>query len=371
MIRVLQMIGALNAGGSQAMLMNIYRHTDRERIQFDFVLDRPEELFYADEVRALGGNIYTLPLFNGRNAGAVIRAWDAFLTEHPDYQVLHSHVRSYASLYLPVAKRHGLKTVIHSHNTSNRAGPAVAVKAALQYPLRYQGDVLIGCSTEAGRWLFGEKACRSDRYVFLPNGVELDRFRPDPEVRREYRGQLGLEDSYVVGHVGRLGPAKNHLFLLESFAKLHALRPESRLLIVGDGELRGEIEARISALGLAGSVIMTGNRDDVPRLMQAMDVFAFPSLWEGLPVTLVEAQSVGLPCIISDRITKDVDITPLITRLPVDSPELWAKELVKDRQRRDCSQLIARSGFDIRDSAARLCGIYEALAAGKQIKQTV
>lgn len=356
------MIGALNAGGSQAMLMNIYRCIDRDRIRFDFALDRPQELFYADEVRALGGSIYTLPLFTGLNAAEVRRGWDRFLTEHPGYSVLHSHVRSYASLYLPVAERHGLKTVIHSHNTSNRAGPAAAVKAALQYPLRWQADVLMGCSTEAGRWLFGERACRSDRYVFLPNGVDLSRFRPDAALRREYRARMGLERNYVVGHVGRLGPAKNHAFLLEVFAQLHSRRPEARLLLVGDGELRRDIEERIGALGLSDSVIMTGNRDDVPALMQAMDVFAFPSLWEGLPVTLVEAQAVGLPCLISDRITRDVDITPLITRLPVGDAVLWARELMTARERQDCSALVAASGFDIHDSAEKLCRVYERLA---------
>ena len=362
MIRVLQMIGALNAGGSQAMLMNIYRNIDRERIQFDFALDRTKELFYADEVRALGGEIYSLPLFTGLNAGQVIRGWDDFLAEHPGYPVLHSHVRSYASLYLPVAKRHGLKTVIHSHSTSNGSGPQALVKGLLQYPLRYQADVLMGCSTEAGRWLFGRRACESDKYVFLPNGVDLSRFRPNEQLRREYRAKMGLEGSYVVGHVGRLGQVKNHAFLLDAFAQLRSLRPEARLLLVGDGELRGQIEARTAELGLSDCVIMTGNRNDVPQLMQAMDVFALPSLWEGLPVTLVEAQAVGLPCLISDRITRDVDVTPLITRLPVDSARRWAEELAKDRARRDCAEAVADSGFEIRDSAEKLCRIYEKLA---------
>ena len=362
MLRVLQMIGALNVGGSQTMLMNIYRNIDRKKIQFDFLLDRPEELHFADEVRALGGRIYSVPLFKGTNAIEVRRAWDGFFTEHPEYKVLHSHVRSYASLYLPIAKKHGVKTIIHSHNTSNGAGAAALVKRALQYPLRYQADVLMACSTEAGRWLYGDKACRSGKYVFLPNGVDLSRFRPDEDKRAEYRARMGLSDKLVVGHVGRIQIAKNHAFLLDVFSRLYEKNRDARLLIVGDGDLREQTERRVAEMGLRDAVIMTGSRDDVPELMLAMDVFAFPSLWEGLPVTLVEAQSVGLPCVISDRISRDVDISPLVTRLPIDSAALWAEELLKPHERMDVTAAIAESGFDIRDSSKKLCRIYTELA---------
>ena len=366
MLRVLQMIGALNVGGSQAMIMNIYRAIDREKIQFDFVLDRPEERYYANEVEALGGRIYTLPLFRGSNAGEVRRGWDEFLGEHPEYKILHSHVRSYASLYLPVAKKHGLKTVIHSHNTSNGSGPQALAKRALQFPLRYQADVLMACSTEAGRWLYGERACKGDRYVFLPNGVDLGRFRPDQRIRAEYRENMGLSDKRVIGHVGRMQEAKNHGFLLEAFAPAHKNDPSLRLLLVGDGGLRPALEAQAARLGIAEAVIFTGNRSDVAELMEAMDLFAFPSLWEGLPVTLVEAQGVGLPCLISHRISRDVDISPLITRLPIDSPELWAGELLKERERQDVTELVTASDFEISKSARRLTDIYEALAGDRE-----
>ena len=202
MIRILHMIGALEMGGSQALVMNLYRHMDREQIQFDFVLDHPDRDDYAQEVKALGGRIYTMPGFHG-NVGEVRRAWDAFFTEHPEYKVLHSHVRSYASLYLPVAKRHGVKTIIHSHSTSNGSGFSALVKLGLQYPLRHQADVLMSCTREAGVWLFGEKACQSDRFFLLPNAVDVEKFRYHEAVRREYRQQLGIENKLVVGHVGR------------------------------------------------------------------------------------------------------------------------------------------------------------------------
>ena len=149
MIRILQMIGSLNVGGSQTMILNIYRNIDREQMQFDFILDHPDETYFAGDVKALGGRIFTLPIFRGTNAGEVRRDWNNFLYSHPDYHVLHSHVRSYASLYLPVAKKHGLKTIIHSHNISNGTGMTATVKDVLQKPLRYQADAKSACAPGA------------------------------------------------------------------------------------------------------------------------------------------------------------------------------------------------------------------------------
>ena len=360
MIRILHMIGALEMGGSQALVMNLYRHMDREQIQFDFVLDHPDRDDYADEVRALGGRIYTMPGFHG-NVVEVRQAWDEFFTQHPEYKVLHSHVRSYASLYLPVAKKHGVKTIIHSHSTSNGSGFSALVKMGLQYPLRHQADVLMSCTREAGVWLFGEQACQSDRFFLLPNAVDVEKFRYHEAVRREYRQQLGIENKLVVGHVGRFHEAKNHSFLLESFTKLHEQQPDSILLLVGDGELRCQIEKKIAELGIGDSVILTGNRSDVAELMQAMDLLAFPSRWEGLPVTVVEAQAAGLPCLISDRITRDVDLSPLVRRLPIDSTEVWARAMAEPAARQDVCKEIAAAGFAIEESVQRLSGLYNKL----------
>ena len=362
MIRILQMIGSLNVGGSQTMILNIYRNIDREQMQFDFILDHPDETYFADDVRALGGRIFTLPVFRGTNAGEVRRDWNNFLYSHPDYHVLHSHVRSYASLYLPVAKKHGLKTIIHSHNISNGTGMTATVKDMLQKPLRYQADVLMACSTEAGRWLYGDKAVRSDRFVFLPNAVDTARFRPDSEKRLRTRRELGLEDRFVIGHVGRFSEAKNHGFLLEIFKAVREREPKAALLLVGEGALQQQAVRKAVELGVADDVIMTGNRNDVPELLGAMDRFCFPSLWEGLPVTLVEAQAAGLPCIISDTITHDVDVSPLVTRLPPEDAERWADELLDPRHyRADATAFIVRSGFDVRSSAQRMFELYSRL----------
>ena len=361
MIRVLHMIASLDVGGSQTMMMNIYRKIDREKIQFDFVIDRPEETYFAGEIRELGGRVYTLPAFRGTNAGEIRRDWNNFFYTHPEYHILHSHVRSYASLYLPVAKAHGVKTIIHSHSTSTGGGVKGAVKSVMQLPLRHQADVLMACSRDAGEWLYGKRACQSERFVLLPNGIDTDRFLLPPGTREHYRRELGLEGRWVIGNVGRFYDVKNHTFLLDVFAEVRAREPRASLLLVGVGPLQQQMAQKAVDLGVAEDVIMTGNRTAVPELLGAMDVFAFPSLWEGLPMTVVEAQAAGLPCVLSDTITKEVDVSPLVEYLPLGDAGAWADALLTRRPRLNAVAAIRRAGFDIRSSAQRLTEIYTAL----------
>ena len=363
MIRVLQMIGSLGVGGSQTMILNIYRNIDRTKMQFDFVVDHtdPYHSYFVEEVKAMGAKVYAMPGFNGANAAEIKREWNNFFYLHPEYKVLHSHVRSYASLYLPIAKKHGVKTIIHSHSTSNGSGAMAMAKNAMQFPLKKQADILMACSTEAGLWLYGDKACKSDKYVLMPNGVDLERFSYNEEARNRLRKELGLEGKFVVGHVGRYLPDKNHAFLLEAFAKLREKQPNSALLLVGEGGAQLEAAQTAVQLGVAEHVIMTGNRSDVPELLSAMDVFAFPSIREGLPMTLIEAQSTGLPCLISDRISPDVDISPLIKRLPIDDAERWAWEMLGEHKRMDVKDDIRKAGYDIKESAKKMAELYRKL----------
>ena len=361
MIRVLHMIASLDVGGSQTMMMNIYRNIDREKIQFDFVIDRPDETYFAEEIRSLGGRVFTMPPFRGTNAGEIKRDWRNFFYTHPEYHILHSHVRSYASLYLPVAREHGVKTIIHSHSTSTGGGVKGAVKSVMQLPLRYQADVLMACSVEAGVWLFGKRACQSERFVLLPNGIDIRRFALDPETRKQYRRELGLEGKYVIGNVGRFYDVKNHTFLLDVFQKVHERDENAVLLLVGVGPLQQEMAQKAVRLGIADQVIMTGNRDDVPELLGAMDVFAFPSLWEGLGIAVVEAQAASLPCVISDTITREVGISDLVQYLPLGDAETWADALLERRPRQNVTEAIIKAGYDIRSAAQRLSALYTRL----------
>lgn len=360
MIRVLQVIGGLNRGGAETMIMNLYRAVDKTRVQFDFILNTDKPQSYTDEVLAMGGKIYVLPKFNGKNYFAIKRAWNKFFVEHPEYKILHSHVRSYASIYIPIAKKHGLKTIVHSHSTSNGKGLASAVKKLMQRSLRKKADYLFSCSEIAGEWLFGRRAVRGPKYKLIPNAIDTARYVFDEDVRAAKRGELSLDGKVVYGHVGRLHEAKNHKFLLDVFAKIHEKQPESALLIVGDGTEREKIENRIRELSLEDSVIMTGSRPDVNELMQAMDCFLFPSLWEGLPVTVVEAQAAGLACLVSDRVTSEVELSELVKYLPIDNADRWCDEAIAaEKQRANVRDKIIAAGYDIATSARDITEFYE------------
>ena len=359
-IRVLQMIGSLNIGGSQAMIINLYKAIDRTKIQFDFILDHPEACSLVPVVEALGARIYTMPSFNGKNVKEIQKAWSSFFKKHTEYKILHSHVRSYASIYIPIAKKYGLKTIIHSHSTSNGSGISSLVKMILQYPLRFQADYFFGCSHEAGEWLFGRKIVKSDRYFMLQNAIDTNLYVQNTSIRESYRKEIGVQDKKVFLHVGRLHPSKNHSFLLSIFSEYVKKEDNSILLVVGDGELRTEIENQIKELNLQKFVRLLGARNDVPNLMQAADCFLFPSKWEGLPVTVVEAQAAGLPCLVSDTVTKDVNVSSLVKNISIiHGVQPWINAIAETSfSKTNVMDKIIAAGFDISSSARWLSEFY-------------
>ena len=362
-LRVLHVLGGLNRGGAETMLMNLYRTIDRTKIQFDFIIHSDSKQDYTDEILEMGGRIYSFPKYSLKSCFAIKGKWRRFFTEHPEYKIMHSHLRSYASVYFPIAKKFGLKTIIHSHSTSNGRGLGSIAKKILQYPLRHQADYFFGCSKESAEWLVGKKAVSGDRYHTLPNSISTERFKFNTEARERIRAEKSFGEKTVYVHVGRLHPAKNHDFLIEVFAKIHEKNPESALMCVGEGELRAEIEARIHQLGLSDSVCMIGSVPNVEDYLMAADAFLFPSKWEGVPVTVVEAQAAGLPCFVSDKITEGVCISELVTRLPIDQgADVWEKAIGDATLGRlDVIEKIKKSGYDVNSSAEWLADFYESL----------
>lgn len=358
MRRILEYIGSLDRGGAQSAILNLYDEIERGEWQFDFVThdERPGEL--EGRVEELGGRVYRLPSLEAAGLSRFVEGWKELFAGHREWRVLHSHMRSTASIVVPIAKRAGMATIVHSHSTRNDGGAKALVKAALQCPVRFQADFFVGCSSEAGRWLFGKRAFESDRYVYLPNAIDLDLYRFDESRRAAVRAELGVGDALVFGHVGRLHESKNHDFLIEVFAGLREKFPGAVLLLVGEGPMRAHIEGLIEEKGLGNSVRMLGDRNDVPDLLQAMDAFLFPSRWEGLPVSVVEALASGLPCFISDTITHDVDICGDVRRLSIDDVCAWVRA-VDPKGRVDDTKEIKAAGFDIHDSAKTLMGLYE------------
>lgn len=356
-IRVLQVVTHMNRGGLETMLMNYYRHIDRNKVQFDFLVHRQERAAYDDEIEALGGRIFRLPRLVPWGI-TYNRALNRFFDEHKQYRIVHVHQDCLSSVALRAAKKHGVPVrIAHSHSANQDKNLKYVIKLFYKRFIPQYATDLFACGNQAGDWMFG-----GTLYRVVRNAIDADTYRYNPEVRQRIREEFGITESeIVVGHVGRFSPPKNHDFLVDVFAETLKLVPDARLLLVGDGELRLRIEEKVRALGIAENVIFTGVRSDVPELMQAMDVFAFPSLYEGLPVTLVEAQAAGLPCIISDRIPGDCDLTELVFRCDLDqSHQVWAQEICKCRNmpRRDMSPAIADAGFDIRENARWLQEYY-------------
>lgn len=367
MIKVLQCIGSLELGGSQAFIMNIYRKIDRSKVQFDFVVFPETVEGFYNEVKALGGKIYVCPRFSARNCVAFVRWWHRFFQEHKEYRIIHSHVRSVASIYLSIAKKYGLRTIIHSHSTSNGKGFAATVKAVLQKPLPKIADYLFACSDLAGEWLFGKEATTWPNYRMIPNGIDCKKFAFSQELQQQTRREWNIpDDAFVVGHIGRFHEAKNHSFLVQVFEKVLQTCPNAILLLVGDGSLKEEIERHCVDAGIMGNVRFTGSQMAPEKFYPAMDVLVFPSKWEGLPVSVVEAQASGLPCLTSDAVTQNVKLTDLVKYLSIQEREQhWAEEILrhahKKREEISKENFKRMQSFEIRTVAKEMQEFYLSL----------
>lgn len=361
-IRVLQMIASLYYGGSQSMLMNIYKKIDRSRIQFDFIIDHDEYNNYLPLIEELGGKVYKMPSFNGKNIFEIKKAWNDFFVEHPEYKILHSHSRSYASIYIPIAKKHGVKTIIHSHNTSNGKGYASIVKNILQYPLRYQADYFFGCSRNAGEWLFGKKVINGDKFFILNNAIDADKFRFNEKIRESYRQEFNVVDKKVFIQVGEFNNQKNHEFTINLFKEIIRKYDNSILFLVGKGELEDKIKNMIKDAKLENSIVLLGFRDDVNNLLQMADYYVMPSNFEGLSVAAIEAQASGINCLLSDRVSKDVKVSDICGFVPLDINK-WLEAISNCKEiRKDTYNDIVKAGFDVNTTAKWLADFYEGLS---------
>lgn len=358
MIRVLHIVTYMGRGGLETMLMNYYRHIDRSKIQFDFLVHRDFRADYDDEIESLGGRIYRLPRLVPWSP-AYRRKLNRFFTEHPEYRIVHVHQDCLSAVFLKAAKKHGVPVrIAHSHTSNQDKNLKYFIKLYYRRLIPRFATQMFACSQKAGEWMF-----RGAPFQILNNAIDAGQYRYNSRLAAQKRKELGIsDDSFVMGHVGRFGREKNHEFLLEIFAAIQKKRHNAVLLLVGDGSLRPEIESRITALGLRGKVLLTGVREDVPALLQAMDVFVFPSLYEGLPVTMMEAQASGLPCVVSDRVPSECKKTELVTFLSLRAPaEEWAEQIMSAyRMKREetCAQ-IAASGFDIVENAKWLQNYYQ------------
>lgn len=323
MIRILHCVNQMNRAGLETMLMNCYRHMDRRSIQFDFLTHRPDRGEYDEEIEDLGGRIYRAPRLYPQNYPAYFAYMKAFFREHPEYRVVHSHIDAMSYLPLLAAKGAGIPVrIAHSHSTAIDRDFKYPLKQLFRHLLPGVATHCFACGQQAGAFLFGRHPFR-----VVPNGIDLARFRYDAALRQLVREELGLEGKLVMGHVGRLTAAKNQAFLLRIFRSV-SRKEDSILLISGTGEKEKALKRLAAELGVEQRVRFLGSREDMHRLYQAMDVFLLPSLYEGVPMTGLEAQAAGVPCFFSDRVPREVAFSEGCAFLPLESdPEEWAEAI--------------------------------------------
>lgn len=361
-VRVLQVVTHMERGGLETMLMNYYRHMDRSKVQFDFLVHRQQRAAYDDEIEALGGIIHRLPRLVPWSV-SYRRALNAFFADHPEYRIVHVHQDCLSAVILKAAKNNGVPVRIgHSHSSSQDKDLKYPIKLLYKRLIPRFATDLFACGEKAGDWMFG-----TARYHVIKNAIDAAAYSYHAPTAQRVRSELGIEaDAWVVGHVGRFSYPKNHKFLVEIFGHLHQKEPKARLLLVGDGDLRSQTEEAVRALGLEHAVIFTGIRSDVPVLMQAMDLFLFPSLYEGVPLTMIEAQAAGLPCCISDRVPIECKLTESVCQISLkQTAAQWAEEIIAaaDSCRGDTLEMIRNAGYDINSNAHWLQNYY--LGAGQ------
>lgn len=362
-VRVLQVLGGTSLGGAESRVMDSYRHLDRSRIQFDFCVHSQEEGFFDKEIESLGGHIYRVPRFQVVNWLAYRKAWKDLFREHPGYVAVHGHMTSTASIYLPIAKAAGVPlTIAHARSAGVDPGLKGAMTRFLRRNLGKKADVCLTCSRLAGEAVFGKKMVEAGRVTTVPNAIDAREFAFSEKKRKQKRAELEIgEQEFVIGHVGRFGHMKNHAFLLDVFAEICRKVPDSRLLLVGEGGLMDSVREKAASLGLSDRVIFTGNQAQVADFYMAMDFFVFPSIFEGLPGSVIEAQASGLRCLVSDSVTDEVLITPLAqARSLSDKASVWAQNVLERRsyEREQMEQAIKEAGFDVSDQVKFLEKLY-------------
>lgn len=365
MIRILHVVHGMDCGGTENIIMNIYRSIDRTKVQFDFLVHTDKKCFFDDEIKSLGGNIYHVCYYNMLNLLTYRKQLHDFFNSHKEFSAVHGHLGSCACIYLRVARKYNLPTIAHSHAINDKQKTLKNLLYRIHaYFSRGAADFYMGCSHEAGIDRYGRRIADSSKFKVVKNGIKAYDYVANADRRRNMRRELGVTDRFVIGNVGRLCYVKNHSFMIDVLKELKKTHSDCCLLLVGDGELRTAISRKAADLGLTDSVIFAGIRKDVPDVLQAMDFFIFPSFNEGLGIGLIEAQAAGLPSIANaEGVLPSTKITPLVEFIPISAgPQEWAKHIngfrEKDFERQDMSDAIRNAGYDIKEVALWMQNFY-------------
>ena len=332
MIRILQVVNIMDRAGLETMLMNYYRNIDRTKVQFDFLTHRIEKGAYEDEIISMGGKVYHAPRLYPQNYKKYFGFMKAFFMEHPEYKIIHSHIDAMSYFPLQAAKNSGVPVrIAHSHSSKFDRDIKLPIKFIAQKNITKVATINCACGEVAGRFMFHERP-----FKIVRNAVDIEKFKYDSIIGERKRKELGIENKFIIGHVGR------YCYIKKSNGK---------------GENQKKIEEKIEKLGLKNKVTLLIDRSDVAELYQAMDIFVMPSLFEGLPVVGIEAQASGMPCLVSNRISKELLITSNIKMINLDkNKEEWAKEIMNTSITRNgnARQELIDAGYDIVSEAEKL-----------------
>ena len=361
-IRVLQIVGKMERSGYESRIMDIYRNLDRDIIQFDFYTHRKEKGDFDDEISSLGGRIFYNNPISPLHFPRYLRELDDFFKTHK-YDIVHSHLNSYSAWGLLAAKRNGTKVrIAHSRSSGFDPGWKIIFKRASKLIVNIPPTHRFACSKKAGIWLFGRAFEDDINSKVIPNAFNCDVFAYNPESREDVRGELGLTDEIALVSVGRISPTKNHEMILRIFKKFSIKYPLSKLFLFGDGELTDHIRNLADAMDIKEFVVFMGNRPDVFRYLNGMDLMLFPSKNEGLGTVALEAQCNGLPVLASDVLPEETMVTDLIRYRSLKDPVCeWIKDaesMVLSNNRRDYSEEMKKAGYDMKTNALYMQSFY-------------
>lgn len=361
-IRIAQVMGKMENGGVEAVVMNYYRHIDKTKVQFDFIVDSDSSCPQEDEILSMGGKVIRIAPY--QNIIANMRDLKKVFIEN-QYEIVHAELTTMSIFALTVAKKCGIPIrICHGHNTACKGE---VKKNIMKYMLRPFSKVFathfFACSNYAGRWLYGKNIEKSKNYKVIRNAIDTDKFRFNADIRSEVRSEFQIEDKFVIGHIGRFVYQKNHEFLIDIFHEVYKKNKNSVLLLVGEGPLLGEVKKKVHQLGLDKAVKFLGIRQDAYRLYQAFDVFLLPSRYEGLGMVAIESQAAGLPVIVSKEVPHEIDITGLAKHLPLSlPPDKWAEIALSFKcERKDMSKEMRRAGYCIENEVEKLVNFYGVL----------
>lgn len=334
-LRIAHVLGKMHGGGVEAMVMNYYRHINKSKIQFDFFVDKDSSIVPYQEIESLGGRVFEIAPY--QNVIQYRKELTTIFLEN-NYKVVHSHINSLSPFPLSAAKKAGIPIrIAHSHSTS---APGETTKNIVKNTLRPFSKVYpshyFSCTNTAGEWLFGKNIVKTKQLQVINNAIDVNKFAFNKDDRESLRVSLGLVDKLVIGHTGRLCFQKNQAFLIRVLHSFLKYEPDTILLLVGDGQDLNKLTNLAERLGIRESVLFLGNRADVHRYYSAMDVFAFPSKYEGFGISAIEAQASGLPVILSETVPKEACLSDQCAVLPLkEGEDNWTKKILELKEKRD------------------------------------